>query len=197
MPAEQVAIPEVSDPDLMVRLIDGDDFALNALMDRWSQRLVAFLYKMTGQRDAALDLAQETFVRLYQARERYRPGGNFSTYLFTIAANLARNHTRWRVRHPTISIHATNDSCRAILPEIADPNENPKEAAEASEKFSAIHEAFVSLPPDLREAMTLFIYEGLGYAEIATVSQCSAKAVETRIYRARQILKGRLKDLRS
>ena len=88
MPAEQAAIPEVSDLDLMVRLIDGDDFALNALMDRWSQRLVAFLYKMTGQRDAALDLAQETFVRLYQARERYRPGGNFSTYLFRLFSRI-------------------------------------------------------------------------------------------------------------
>lgn len=197
MPAEQAAIPEVSDPDLMVRLIDGDDFALNALMDRWSRRLAAFLYKMTGQRDAALDLAQETFVKLYQARERYRPGGNFSTYLFTIAANLARNHSRWRGRHPMVSIDATNDGCRAILTETADPNENPEEAAEAAEKFRAIHDAFVSLPPDLREAMTLFVYEGMGYAEIATVSQCSAKAVETRIYRARQILKERLKDLRS
>jgi RNA polymerase sigma-70 factor (ECF subfamily) len=197
MPAEQAAIPEVFDSDLMMRLASGDDFALNALIDLWSQRLAAFLYKMTGQRDAALDLAQETFVKLYQARERYRPGGNFSTYLFTIASNLARNHTRWKGRHPTVSIDATDEDCRTILPEAVDPNGNPEEAAEAGEKFRAIHDAFISLPPDLREAMTLFVYEGMGYAEIATVCQCSVKAVETRIYRARQLLKEQLKDLRS
>jgi len=197
MPAEQAAIPEVSDPDLMVRLANGDDFALNALMDRWSQRLAAFLYKMTGDRDGALDLAQETFVKLYQARGRYRPGGNFSTYLFTIASNLARNHTRWKCRHPTVSIDATDEDCRTIFPETVDPDENPEEAAETGEKFRAIHDAFVSLPPDLREAMTLFVYEGMGYAEIANVSECSVKAVETRIYRARQILKEQLRDWRA
>lgn len=196
MPAEQALIPEISDSELMVRLANGDDFALNALMDRWSQRLAAFLYKMTGQRDAALDLAQETFVKLYQARERYRPGGNFSTYLFTIATNLTRNHSRWKRRHPTVSIDATDEDCRSILRETVDPNANPQQAVEAAEKFRAIRDAFISLPTDLREAMTLFVDEGMGYAEIAKVSQCSVKAVETRIYRARQLLKEHLKDLR-
>lgn len=186
---------EASDPELMARLAGGDDLALNALMDRWSERVAAFLYKMTGQRAAAVDLAQETFVKLYQARERYRPSGNFSTYLFAIASNLARNHARWKVRHPTVSMDAVQEDGRSVLPEIADVKQTPDEAARSAEKFRAVHEAFLSLSPDLREAMTLFAYEGLGYAEIAGISQCSPKAVETRIYRARQILKERLHEL--
>lgn len=183
----------VSDPDLMIRLAAGDDLALNLLMDRWSGRVAAFLYKMTGQRDAAADLAQETFVRLYQARDRYRATGSFSTYLFAIASNLARNHARWKSRHPTVSMDATADNGTPVVFEIADGGAAPDEAAGSAEKFRAIHEAFLCLPPDLREAMSLFVYEGLGYAEIAVISQCSPKAVETRIYRARQILKERLK----
>lgn len=185
---------EASDPELMARLAGGDDLALNVLMDRWGERVAAFLHKMTGQRAAAADLAQETFVRLYQARDRYRPSGNFSTYLFAIASNLSRNHARWKVRHPTVSMDAVQDDGTSVLPEIADLKQTPDEAAGSAEKFRAVHAAFLCLAPDLREAMTLFVYEGLGYAEIASIAGCSTKAVETRIYRARQILKERLQE---
>lgn len=186
---------DASEPELMSRLAQGDDLALNLLMDRWGERVAAFLHRMTGSHDAAVDLAQETFVKLYQARDRYRPNGVFSTYLFSIAANLARNHARWKGRHPTLSLDATPEEGGAAVPELADACQTPEQAAVTSEKVRAVHQAFLSLPPDLREAMTLFVYEGMGYAEIAAVSQCSPKAVETRIYRARQILKEQLKDL--
>jgi len=184
---------EASDSELMVRLKEGDDLALNTLMDRWSLRVTSFLYKMTGQRDIAIDLAQETFVKLYGARKRYKPQGKFSTYLFTIAANLGRNHARWRSRHPTVSLDATNDAGVSTMPEPVDPHQSPAEAAESSEKYRATQEALFALPHDLKEAMVLFVYEGMGYADIAALSGCTAKAVETRIYRARQILKEKLR----
>jgi len=186
---------EASDSELMSRLASGEDHALNELMARWSERIVAFLYRMTGQREVAVDLAQETFVKLYQARLKFRSQGNFSTWLFAIAANLARNHARWKSRHPTVSLDATDADGSGIYAEPVDPNQTPEQAAIAREKSATIHRAILSLPPELREALTLFIHEGLSYAEIANLSRCSAKAVETRIYRARQILKEQLKDL--
>jgi len=186
---------EISDHDLMTSLAGGDDLALNTLMDRWGGRVITFLHKMTGQREVATDIAQETFVKLYQARGRYKPQGNFSAYLFAIAANLARNHSRWKSRHPTVSLDATDTDGTGISAEPVDRNQTPGEAAESAEKMRAVHAGFQQLPADLREAMTLFIYEGMGYAEIASISGCSQKAVETRIYRARQILKEQLKDL--
>lgn len=186
---------DASEPELMERLAGGDDLALNVLMDRWGERVAAFLHKMTGNRETAVDLAQETFVKLYQARDRYRPGGAFSTYLFAIAANLARNHARWKSRHPTLSLDATADDGGACLPEATDPNQTPEQAAQAAEKIRAVHAAFLRLPEDLREAMTLFIHEDMGYADIAAVAGCSAKAIETRIYRARQLLREELKEL--
>lgn len=188
---------DAPDSDLMLRLADGDDLALNSLMTRWSDRVVAFLFRMTGQRDVAIDLAQETFVKLYQARARYRPQGNFSTWLFAIAANLARNHARWKARHPTVSLDATNPDGSATFPDPVDMDPTPGEAALTHEQTTAVNAAILALPLELREALTLFVYEGLGYAEIASLNHCSPKAVETRIYRARQILKERLKYLRA
>lgn len=185
---------EPSDFELMARLAKGDDPALNVLMDRWGGRVTSFLFRMTGNRDSAVDLAQETFVKLYQARNRYRPGGNFSTYLFAISGNLARNHARWKRRHPTVSLDAPQEDAGASA-QPADPGRTPLEAADAREKTAAVDRAFQTLPEDLREAMALFIYEGMSHAEIASLAGCSTKAVETRIYRARQLLKERLKDL--
>jgi RNA polymerase sigma-70 factor (ECF subfamily) len=188
------------DPDdsaLMAELAGGVDLALNALMDRWASKLTAFLVKMTGNREVAIDLCQETFVRLYNARKCHRPRGAFSTYLFSIAANLARNHARWKRRHPAVSLDATTDDGRSLVPESRDPRPGPDEYAGRSERYREVHDALLALPHDLREAISLFVYDGMGYAEIASVADCSPKAVETRIYRARQILKERLNHLRT
>jgi RNA polymerase sigma-70 factor (ECF subfamily) len=184
----------VSDAALMAQLVDGDDLALNVLMARWQDRVASFLFQMTGSREIALDLAQETFVRLYQARARYRHNASFSTYLFGIAANLARNHARWKKRHPCVSLSHDNDS-QSHLAELKDPGQTPEHAEQSREQLLSIHKALQELPRDLREAMALFIYEDLGYAAIATITGCSPKAVETRIYRARQLLKTKLRHL--
>src|SRR5258707_5926570 len=89
-----------ADPDaeLMLRLKNGEDWILNELMTRWQQPLVAFIYRYIGHQTEALDLAQETFVRVYETRRRYAVRGKFSTWLFAIAANLCRNYLRWRQR---------------------------------------------------------------------------------------------------
>ena len=89
-----------ADPDaeLMLRLKNGEDWILNELMTRWQQPLVAFIYRYIGRETEALDLTQETFVRVYETRHRYTVRGRFSTWLFAIAANLCRNHLRWRQR---------------------------------------------------------------------------------------------------
>lgn len=183
---------EVTDSELMTRLAAGDDLSLNTLMIRWRDRVAAFLYRMTSHSETAADLAQETFVKLYQARKRYRPEGKFSTYLFAIATNLGRNHARWKMRHPSVSLDEESNAAEAI-----DLSQTPAEAAITAEHMKSVQAAFNSLPPDLREAMVLFIYEDLSYADIAASVNCSVKAAETRIYRARQLLKEQLKEMRA
>ena len=96
------------DPDVraMSRLREGEDLALDEIMDRWQGRLMSYLFRLTGTETVAIDLAQDTFVRVYQHRERYRATGAFSSWLFAIATNLARQHTRWKMRHHSISMNA-------------------------------------------------------------------------------------------
>jgi len=185
----QFPVLENTDSELMLRLADGDDLALNHLMDRWERRLTSFLLRMTGEHDTAVDLAQETFVRLYKARSRYSPSAKFSTYIFSIAANLARNHFRWKSRHPTVSLDAENSDGIPLVGEARDTTHTPAAAMEMSEKYREVFTALQSLPHDLKEALSLFVYDELSYTEIAKLAGCSVKAVETRIYRARHLLK--------
>ncbi len=177
----------LSDAELMQQLALGDDLALNVIILRWRAKLASFLFRMTGNQATALDLTQEVFVRLYQSRKRYRPNATFSAYLFTIAANLARDHAKWQRRHPSVALDS----------EIADnfpaTGLSPDQSAEDSEGIAEIEAAIRSLPTDLREALILFVFEDLSYQAIATIAGCSPKAVETRIYRAKQLLRSDLK----
>src|SRR4030095_16121993 len=98
-----------ADIKAMLRLRGGEDLALGELMQRWQEPLVSFIYRYTGNKEDALDLAQETFARVYESRIRYQPTAKFSTWLFKIAANLCRNHARWQERHPTVALHHSRD----------------------------------------------------------------------------------------
>src|SRR5262245_54731783 len=94
------------DQDDMRRLVAGEQGALDMLMDRHAAAVHQFLLRMLGDPDDARELAQEAFVRVYQHRHRFRPEARFTTWLYTIAANLARNQLRWRARHATTSLDA-------------------------------------------------------------------------------------------
>ena len=99
----------------MERLIAGQDAALNDLMERHATPLFHFLCRMLANEDDANDLAQETFVRVFRARASFRTNEKFSTWLYTIAANLARNHFRWRARHPSVSLEAETGESEQTL----------------------------------------------------------------------------------
>jgi RNA polymerase sigma-70 factor (ECF subfamily) len=186
------------DAELMLRLKNGEDSILNELMTRWQQPLVAFIYRYIGHETDALDLAQETFVRVYETRRRYTVQAKFSTWLFAIAANLCQNYLRWRLRRRE-SVPETLDSGNVEPAEgIQSLDDAPDQAAMRSESISLIKVAVDKLPHDLRTAILLYEYQSLSYAEISSVLRCSVKAVEMKLYRARQLLRERLagSDLR-
>ena len=179
----------------MERLIAGHDAVLNELMERHATPVFHFLCRMLANEDDANDLAQETFFRVYRARARFRTSERFSTWLYTIAANLARNHFRWRTRHPNVSLEAESDtpgqSLASILPSDALP---PNEATLATERVTAVRTAVSRLPEDLREAIVLCEWEERSMVEAAAILDTTPKAIESRLYRARQILRERLKQ---
>jgi RNA polymerase sigma-70 factor (ECF subfamily) len=180
----------------MARLIAGQDPALNELMARHAEPLFRYLVRLLQNEAEAEDLAQETFVRVYQNRERFKPRGRFSTWLYAIATNLARDRLRWRARHPQVSLEAENEPTAACLADhLPSPQPTPADCLESRERVTAIRQAIAALPEDLRAPLVLAEYEELSHAEIAIILDCSPKAVEMRLYRARQQLRASLSGL--
>jgi len=184
------AIPD-ADGLAMRRLQAGDDLALNEIMGRWKQPLASYLLRQLGSHEDALDLALETFVRVYDSRHRYATSARFARWIFTIATNLARNHVRWKQRHPEVTLEAS-DGETSLSDTLTDDAPSAATQLEAKERANAVREAIIDLPPDLRTALLLFEYEDLSHAEIASIEGCTAKAIETRLYRARQYLEQKL-----
>src|SRR5258708_1313371 len=177
----------------MARLAAGHDAALEDLMGRHAERLFHYLLRVLQNETEAGDLAQEAFVRVYQNRTRFKPESKFTTWLFTIGTNLARDVQRRRARHPHVSLEAeSEDSDRDFKETLPAPGPNPGEMLETADRAQAVRNAVGALPEDLRTALVLAEYEEKSHAEIAAIVGCSSKAVEMRIYRARQQLRARL-----
>ena len=179
----------------MEKLQAGHEAALNDLMERHATPVFHFLCRMVGNEDDANDLAQETFVRVFKSCKSFRAEQKFSTWLFTIAANLARNHFRWRSRHPNISLDAENSETEQSLGDtFPAKSPAPNETAMAEERAAAIRLAVQKLPEELRGAIVLCEWEERSVAEAAAILEATPKAVESRLYRARGILRERLKS---
>jgi len=178
----------------MERLQAGHDAALNELMERHATPVFHFLCRMVGNEDDANDLAQETFVRVFKSCKSFRSNEKFTTWLFTIAANLARNHFRWRSRHPNVSLEAENPETEQSLATTLPANAPaPNESVVTEERAAAVRGAVQALPEDLREAIVLCEWQEHSVAEAAKILEATPKAVESRLYRARGILRERLK----
>ena len=177
-----------SDEDLMIRLKGGDSSALNQLMLRWELPVKRFVFRIVGNMSEAEDLSQEVFVRVYAKRATFRTGARFSTWCFSIAANQARNQLRWWRRRPTTSYDAWTDAGGSDL-DSSSAGESPSAQAMRRERVEAVKAAVSSLPIDLRTSLVLFEYEAFSVGEIAETLGCTVKAVETRLYRARQQLR--------
>jgi RNA polymerase sigma-70 factor (ECF subfamily) len=163
-------------------------------MERHAERLFRYLVRLLQNDTEASDLAQESFVRVFEHRTRYKSAHKFSTWLYTIATNLARDLQRHRARHPQVSLEGQQreSDFREILP---DTGPDPRASLESAERADAVRRAVAELSEDLRLPLVLSEYEDKPHAEIAAILNCSAKAVEMRLYRARQQLRIRLEKV--
>jgi len=174
----------------MERLVQGHDAALNDLMERHGERLFHYLIRHLQNEEDAAEVAQEAFVRVYQHRVRFDARQKFSTWLYTIATNLARDRLKWRARHPQVSLNQpVGEGDHEIGDALPDAKPQPDDSLAASELARKVQAAVAALPEDLRTALILSEYELLANAEIAASLDCSVKAVESRLYRARQRLR--------
>lgn len=183
----------VTDQACLQALQGGEDSALGQLITRWERPLFAFAWRYVQNHTDAHDLVAETFVRLHQQRDRLRPDTKLSAWLFTTLTNLCHNQYRWRRRHPTVSLDAPLDDEDTPAHEaVHAEGPVPDTALEHDEACAAVRQAIDRLPHDLKITILLHHYERLSYREIGTITGCSERGVETRLYRARQRLKEEL-----
>ncbi len=170
----------------------GEAGALDRLIARWQVPLHEFAYQYLRNRADAQELVAEVFVRLHQQRDRLRSGTILSGWLFATLSNLCSNHQRWRRRHATVSLDGADDD-RQPPPAVPDrPELEPDRTLEKDEAMATLERALADLPHDLKVPLLLHHYNKMSYLEIGAVVNCSARGVETRLYRARQRLRDAL-----
>lgn len=180
----------------MARLAAGHGSALDDLMERHAPKLFSYLTRSLQDENDAADLAQETFVRVFQSCKKFNPRMKFSTWLYAIATNLVKDRYRHRTRHPQVSLDAENEATGESFSEtVPEQKPTPSESLQGAERAGAIRQAVGQLPEELRTPLILSDYEELSHAEIGEILECSAKAVETRLYRARNQLRDKLARL--
>lgn len=179
------------DVRLMLALRAGDESAFDALFRRWSGPLLRYVDRMVRDAAAAEELVQESFLRLYRARERYEPEARFSTWLYTIATRLALNELR-RPRHqsPHRSTDETDEDGLSLV--LADAGPRADDVAHARQVGASVEGALAELPKRQRAALWLAAVEGLSYAEIAASLETTEKSVKALVHRARCALALRL-----
>lgn len=195
-----VATIAATDSELVVRARSGSEAAYRELLARYQRPVFSLVYRMVRNREQAEDLAQETFVKVFQNITRYDPKYKFSSWIFKIANNVAIDALRRR-NPVTVSLdgaaHAeTAEQVEASRIDVASEDADPEEALEARQLGGAIEQAVGKLRPEYRTAILLRHVEGRPYEEIAEIMDVPLGTVKTHIHRARSELRGALAHLR-
>jgi RNA polymerase sigma-70 factor (ECF subfamily) len=187
------------DPDirLMLRVRADDDIAFADLVELYQHRLVTVMHHLVGNKEEAEDLAQETFLRVYRTRKKYRPRAKFSTWLYTIANNLALNALRSRQRKPVVPLDVRDSGPLGPRPAeqlVLDRQNQPGERMQQQELAAVVQKALEELNERQRAAVVLNKFEDMNYAEIAEIMGLTTKAVKSLLSRARDNLRETLKQ---
>jgi RNA polymerase sigma-70 factor (ECF subfamily) len=195
VPQTVVAEEPLSDHALLEATRTGDEAAFAEIVSRYRNQITSYIYRMLNDYDSAVDMAQETFVRVYQAAERYQTNYAFSTYIYRIATNLAISELRKRKRRRLVSLTGFFQPTEG-----ADEREfNPPDIAPLqdavlvdTERRQAVARAISTLPEKYRAPLVLRDVEGKSYDEIAHILETSEGTVKSRISRARGFLRDKL-----
>lgn len=187
---------EASDAELIERFNRGEKEVFNVLADRYAGRAYQIAYGVLGSREDAEEVAQDVFVRIYKALPRFRGDSRFSTWMYRIAMNLARNKYRWnksRGSQKKISLEETEeeeDNSYGIQVPAKEPS--PDEQADLTEYQQKVMREINNLPALYKEALILRNVEEMSYEQIAEILDCKLGTIKSRIARAREELRKRL-----
>ena len=166
----------------------GDPRAFDRIVARYQTRLINYVYRMVGDRERAEELVQDTFLRVHRHLHRFDRERNFSTWIYTIAANLARNELRHRSASPFINTPIPTPTDPWFTPSLREPEDavhRPDLEFDREEMASTVRETVKRLSRDHREVFVLRELEGKSYGEIAEIVNASLGTVKSRLNRAR------------
>jgi RNA polymerase sigma-70 factor (ECF subfamily) len=194
MSAHSPALSRIASPadaDLVRRAIRGRDDSFEELVRRYQRPIVSYVYRMTGDYEAALDLTQEVFIKVYNSLARYRPEYKFSTWIYRIAHNTAIDHLRRQSTREQELTAPAADGGTYERP-IASQAPDPEQLSERAERRAEIEDVVQNLPAAYRELIVLRHAHDLSYDEIAEVTGLPLGTVKNRIFRAREAMRGPL-----
>lgn len=187
---------EVPDEELVARTVSGDRDAFGELVNRHQRPLVNHLYRLTGQRDGAHDLAQEVFIKVYTSMSTFDPRYRFTTWLYRIASNCAIDYRRKKKpRTCPMTTPVGSDSSESTEPAVPGTTPGPHDVFRLRELESRIDGAIEALPHNYRHLILLRHRLHLRYHEIARTTGLPVGTVKNRIFRAREMLKRGLSDV--
>ncbi|MEM9558345.1 MAG: sigma-70 family RNA polymerase sigma factor [Acidobacteriota bacterium] len=175
-----------------LRVADRSEDGFVRLVDEYKDRIVNYATRLTGDRERAEDVAQETFVRFYRHRARYREEGTVAAYLYRIATNLVRDEGRRRSRWLRLQPFLGGRGDTAVAEPAPRPAPDPRSQALAEETRRQVTRAIASLEIHYRAPLVLREIEGLSYREIADTLGCAEGTVKSRLHKARSLLKEKL-----
>ena len=183
-----------SDLELVQRFKKGEKEIFEKLVRRYQHKVYNTTYRMLGNREDAGDLAQETFIRVYQNLDRFKEKANFATWLFRITTNLCRDQLRKRKREPvTSSLTNSSNGEQEIL--IPDNQYSPEKVSIEQERKREIQNQLGKLPFEQREILILRDIQGFSYHQIAEILKISPGTVKSRLSRARRSLRDKLQGI--
>ena len=186
---------DTTDQALVARVQQGDKRAFDLLVSRYQQRIIKLVSRFVRNRDDAMDVAQDTFIKAYRALGNFRGESAFYTWLYRIAINTAKNHLTAIARRP-VEVNLTDADGEEIpLEALQQETETPEKILLVAEIKKTIFATIDSLQEDLRTAIMLREIDGLSYEEIASAMECPIGTVRSRIFRAREVIDGTLKPL--
>jgi RNA polymerase sigma-70 factor (ECF subfamily) len=198
-PASKAEDRWLNDPEvrLMLCVQNGDNDAFGQLVERYNARIFGFFRRRLGDRQEAEDLTQEVLLRLFRSRHTYRPRALFSTWVFHIMQNVARNALRFRQRHPCVRLPlaANEEHLRDGLR--SSPADTPSGPLERAELADVVRTAIAALGERQRAALELHQFHDWTYAEVAARLDMTPKAAKSLLYRTRNLLRARLKPILS
>ena len=176
---------DLSDAECLVRIAAQDAHAFTELLRRYQDRVVNLVYRMLGDWDTALDVAQDAFLRIHQRATTFRPEGNAKSWILTVAVNVARDHLRRKPRIVFLE-HFEATAGEGGRGRGTPASHTPPELLEQEELRARVREAVARMAEFPRTVLLLRDFEGLAYDEIAEVLECEIGTVKSRIHRARK-----------